>query len=109
MSLRQWNFVYLTALAVALGSLVIISGAWFIELGLGIKPCHLCLMPPRLQSSRAQFIDIVLPARFLFLQPLSISWAQVSAATIPVLNLVCFKGPPIARGLCRNPHPWMIS
>ena len=44
MSLRQWNFVYLTALAVALGSLVIISGAWFIELGLGIKPCHLCLI-----------------------------------------------------------------
>lgn len=44
MSLRQWNFAYLAALAVALGSLAIIIGAWFIELALGIKPCHLCLI-----------------------------------------------------------------
>lgn len=41
---RSWGLTYFTALIVALGSLGIISGAWFIELGLGIKPCHLCLI-----------------------------------------------------------------
>jgi len=33
-----------TALLVLLGSLFAIGGAWFIELVLGIKPCHLCLI-----------------------------------------------------------------
>ena len=32
------------ALLVLTGSLFAISGAWFIELVLGIKPCHLCLI-----------------------------------------------------------------
>jgi disulfide bond formation protein DsbB len=31
-------------LLVLLGSLATIGGAWFIELVLGIKPCHLCLI-----------------------------------------------------------------
>lgn len=32
------------ALLVLIGSLATILGAWFIELVLGIKPCHLCLI-----------------------------------------------------------------
>jgi disulfide bond formation protein DsbB len=44
MMTRSLNITYFTALIVTLGSLTIISGAWFIELGLGIKPCHLCLI-----------------------------------------------------------------
>ena len=32
------------ALLVLLSSLFTIGGAWFIELVLGVKPCHLCLI-----------------------------------------------------------------
>ncbi len=32
------------ALLVLFGSLATIGGAWFIELVLGVKPCHLCLI-----------------------------------------------------------------
>jgi disulfide bond formation protein DsbB len=32
-----------TALLIALTAFAIIAGAWFIELGLGVKPCPLCL------------------------------------------------------------------
>lgn len=32
-----------TALIIALGALVTIGGAWFIEIVLGVKPCPLCL------------------------------------------------------------------
>jgi disulfide bond formation protein DsbB len=29
---------------ILLGSIAAIGGAWFIEIGLGVKPCHLCLI-----------------------------------------------------------------
>ena len=32
------------ALLVLIGSVLTIGGAWFIELVLGVKPCHLCLI-----------------------------------------------------------------
>ena len=45
MTTRSLNLTFFVALIVTLGSLAVISGAWFIELVLGIKPCHLCLIP----------------------------------------------------------------
>ena len=44
MTTRSLALTFFTALIVALGSLAVIGGAWFIELVLGIKPCHLCLI-----------------------------------------------------------------
>ena len=44
MTSKPWTIASSAALIVALGSLAAIGGAWFIELGLGIKPCHLCLI-----------------------------------------------------------------
>lgn len=44
MTTRSLNLTFFVALIVTLGSLAVISGAWFIELVLGIKPCHLCLI-----------------------------------------------------------------
>jgi len=41
-----WRFItrFNVALLVLSGSLFAIGGAWFIELALDIKPCHLCLI-----------------------------------------------------------------
>jgi disulfide bond formation protein DsbB len=43
-SLHRFISPRLMALLVLIGSLATILGAWFIELVLGIKPCHLCLI-----------------------------------------------------------------
>lgn len=44
MSLRKFDIALYSSSIILLGSTAAIGGAWFIELGLGIKPCHLCLI-----------------------------------------------------------------
>lgn len=44
MSLRTLNIAFYSSAILLFGSLGAIGGAWFIELGLEIKPCHLCLI-----------------------------------------------------------------
>ncbi len=44
MSLRKLNIAFYSSAIILIGSIAAIGGAWFIELGLGIKPCHLCLI-----------------------------------------------------------------
>ena len=43
-SLRHITPAFAIGALVALASFATLSGAWFIELVLGIKPCHLCLL-----------------------------------------------------------------
>ena len=44
MSLRRFITPRTMAIVILIVSLATLSGAWFIELVLGIKPCHLCLI-----------------------------------------------------------------
>jgi disulfide bond formation protein DsbB len=79
------------ALLVLIGSLATILGAWFIELVLGIKPCHLCLI-----GRMPHYAGIAIALLAVFVTGRSSPSPSISRALLAVLTLVFLTGTAIA-------------
>ena len=78
------------ALLVLVSSLLTIGGAWFIELVLGVKPCHLCLI-----GRIPHYIGIPVAALALIANRPSIS-PRIGRAMLALLAIVFLVGTGIA-------------
>jgi len=79
------------ALLVLIGSLFAILGAWFIELVLGIKPCHLCLI-----GRMPHYAGIAVALLAVFITGRPSPSKSIGRALLALLTLIFLTGTAIA-------------
>ena len=91
MSLHRFVTPPSMALLVLISSLATILSAWFIELVLGIKPCHLCLI-----GRMPHYAGIAIALLAVFVTGRSSPSPSISRALLAMLTLVFLTGTAIA-------------
>ncbi len=79
------------ALLILIGSLATILGAWFIELVLGVKPCHLCLI-----GRMPHYAGIAVALLAVFVTNTPTSAPRFSRFLLAVLTVIFLVGTGIA-------------